>query len=83
MQIQWYVSSIEEVLNQVYQTKDSSLAIVLHKMGWGVIVTSYPPILYFVDDMLFKTNGGICFYNNKKKNFKVLLIVSLVEIDLY
>ena len=41
----WYVSAIEEVLNQVYQTKDSWLAIVLHKTGWGRIVTSFPSIL--------------------------------------
>ena len=59
----WYVSAIEEVLNQVYQTKDSWLAIVLHKTGWGRIVTSFPSILYFVADMLFKTNGRICFLN--------------------
>ena len=57
----WYVSAIEEVLNQVYQTKDSWLAIVLHKTGLGRIVTSFPSILYFVADMLFKTNGRICF----------------------
>ena len=37
----------EEVLNQVYQTKDSWLAIVLHKTGLGRIVVSFPSILYF------------------------------------
>ena len=34
----------DEVLNQVYQTKDSWLAIILHKMGVGRIVTSFPSI---------------------------------------
>ena len=29
----WYVRATEEVLNQVYQTKDSWLSIVLHKKG--------------------------------------------------
>ena len=38
----WYVSTIEEVFNQVYQKKDSWLAIVLHKTGWGRIIISFP-----------------------------------------
>ena len=46
----------EEVLNQVYQTKDSWLAIVLHKMGLGRIVVSFLSIWYFGANMLFKTN---------------------------
>ena len=43
----------EEMLNQFHQTKDPWLAIVLHKMGLGRIVTSFPTILYFVVDMPF------------------------------
>ena len=57
------------MLNQVYQTKDSWLAIVLRKMGWGRIVTFFPSSLYFVVDMLFKTNGRICFQKKRKKLF--------------
>ena len=56
----------EEVLNQVYQTKDSWLAIVLHKTDLGRIVVSFPSIWYFVADMLFKTNSRVCFFENKK-----------------
>ena len=50
-----------EVLNQVYQMKDSWLAIVLHNTGWGRIVTSFPSILYSIADKLLKTNGRIGF----------------------
>ena len=69
----WYVSSIEEVLNQVYQTKDSWLDIVLHKTGWRRIVTSFPSILYFVAGMLFKTNGRLCFVKKKPTTFHMYL----------
>ena len=62
----------EEVLNQVYQTKDSWLAIVLHKTSWGRIVTSFPSILYFLPDMLFKTNGRICFLEKIEKYIIIL-----------
>ena len=67
-----YVSAIVEVLNQVYQTKDSWLAIVLHKTSWGRIVTSFPSILYFLPDMLFKTNGRICFLEKIEKYIIIL-----------
>ena len=60
----WYVATIEEVLNQVYQTKDSWLAIVLHKKGWGRIVIFFLSILYFVAHMHLKTNGKICSFLN-------------------
>ena len=63
------------MLGQVYQTKDSWLVIVLHKTSWGKIVTSFPSILYFVADMLFKTKGRICFLN--EKTMLVLKILSL------
>ena len=62
----------EEVLNQIYQIKDSWLAIVLHKMGLVRIVASFPSILYFVGDMLFKTYGKICSFEKMKKKGEYL-----------
>ena len=54
------------MFGQVYQTKDSWLVVVLHKTGWVRIVTPFQSILYFVADILFKTNGMICFLEEKK-----------------
>ena len=45
---------IEEVLNHLYQMKDPCLAIVLHKMGLGRLVASFPSILCFVANVSFK-----------------------------
>ena len=39
----------------------SWLVVVFHDTSWGRIVTSFPSILYFVADIIFKTNGRICF----------------------
>ena len=68
-----YVESgkFEEVLSQVYQTKDSRLPIVLHKTGLGRIVASFASILYFVANMFFKANGRICFFEKKYISIKL------------
>ena len=60
------IGKFEEVLNQVYQTNASWLAIVLHKTGLGRIVISFLSILYFVVNMLIKTNGRISFFEEEK-----------------
>ena len=61
------IGKFMEVLNQVYQTNASWLAIVLHKTCLGRIVISFPSILYFVVNMLIKTNVRISFFEEEKK----------------
>ena len=66
------------MLNQVYQRKDSWLAIVLHKTDLGWIVASFPSILYFVVDMLFKTNGRICSFEKKKVDYVNECVIHMI-----
>ena len=52
---QWSLSN-EGFVASHYLTQD----------GLGRIIASFPSILYFVADMLFKTNGRIRFFERKK-----------------
>ena len=70
------------MFGHVYEMKDSWLVVVLHKTSWGRIVTSFPSILYFVVDMLFKTNGRIHFLNSKKNKNKEKCVTYFVRVPI-